>query len=74
MRLSQIVEAQFRQAMSKAEEKEFDAESEKIKENSKKPAAKRRHKFKPAEWTHPNGHPRCLTCGDEEPEGGYCPR
>ena len=49
-----------------------DKETEKIKENKKKPEAFKRHKFKPAEWTHPNGHPRCLICGDEERTGGYC--
>jgi hypothetical protein len=51
-----------------------DKETKIIKENKKKPAAKRKHKFKAAVWTHPNGHPRCLICGDEEPIGGYCPR
>jgi hypothetical protein len=30
------------------------------------------HRFKPARWTFPNGHPRCLICGDEEMEGGMC--
>src|SRR5262249_6589062 len=38
----------------------------------KTPEAQRPHRFKPAEWTHPNGHPRCLVCGDEEPIGGLC--
>lgn len=47
-------------------------ESEKIKENKKSPEAQKAHKFKPAEWTHPNGHPRCLICGDEERTGGSC--
>ncbi|MCH7761627.1 ParB/RepB/Spo0J family partition protein, partial [candidate division TA06 bacterium] len=43
----------------------YEAESEKIKENQKTPEARKRHKFRSAEWTHPNGHPRCLLCGDE---------
>ncbi len=30
------------------------------------------HKFKAAKWTHPNGHPRCSLCGDEEIIGGIC--
>lgn len=30
------------------------------------------HDFKAAEWTHPNGHPRCKRCGQEEPVGGKC--
>ena len=29
--------------------------------------------FEAAEWTHPNGHPRCIICGDEETEDGKCP-
>ena len=33
-----------------------------------------KHKFIAAEWTHPNGHPRCRKCGAEEPIGGICPR
>ena len=49
-----------------------DKETEKIKENKKKPEAKRRHEFKAASWTHPNGHPRCMICGDEERTGGIC--
>jgi len=50
----------------------FERESEIIKENKKKPEAHRRHKFKAAKWTHPNGHPRCKICGDEERTGGIC--
>lgn len=49
-----------------------DKETEQIRENKKKPEAQRRHKFKAAEWTHPNGHPRCIICGDEERTGGMC--
>ena len=47
-----------------------DKETELINENKK--TAKFPHKFKAAEWTHPNGHPRCLQCGDEERIGGVC--
>lgn len=54
--------------MSKA----ADLETEKIKQNKEKPEAKRKHKFKAAKWTHPNGHPRCIVCGDEERVGGFC--
>lgn len=50
----------------------FDAETERINENKKLPANMRPHKFKAAQWTHPNGHPRCVLCGDEEPIGGIC--
>lgn len=50
----------------------YEEETAMIRENAKKPEATRRHTFRPAQWTHPNGHPRCLLCGDEEPEGGYC--
>jgi len=47
-------------------------ETEAIRESKKSPAAKKRHKFKPAKWTHGNGHPRCLICGDEETLDGFC--
>lgn len=30
------------------------------------------HLFRPAEFTAGNGHPRCVRCGDEEPEDGMC--
>lgn len=43
----------------------YEEESEIIKENKKKPEAHKKHKFVNAVWTHPNGHPRCLICGDE---------
>ena len=49
-----------------------DKESEVIKLNKEKPEAKKQHKFKAANWTHPNGHPRCIICGDEEGIGGIC--
>jgi len=56
----------------KKDNPEADAETEKIKLNKVKPENMARHKFKPAKWTHPNGHPRCLLCGNEERIGGYC--
>ena len=49
-----------------------EAETEKIKENREKPENQKPHPFKAAEWTHPNGHPRCIRCGCEEPVGGQC--
>lgn len=49
-----------------------DQESEIIKKNQQNDTAKHKHKFKAAKWTFPNGHPRCLLCGDEERIGGYC--
>jgi len=49
-----------------------DEEGEIIKKNKEKAEAKRKHKFKAAQWTHPNGHPRCIICGDEERIDGYC--
>ncbi len=51
---------------------ECDAETARIKENEKLPLAKEPHEFKVAKFTHPNGHPRCLICGDEAPVGGAC--
>lgn len=47
-------------------------ENELIAENKKKPKAGEPHEFRRAEWTHPNGHPRCLDCGGEERIGGWC--
>jgi len=58
--------------LSPSEQADFDRESALINENKRKPEASQRHKFKAARWTHPNGHPRCLTCGDEETMSGYC--
>jgi hypothetical protein len=50
----------------------YDKETALINENKKKPEAKKQHEFKPASWTFPNGHPRCLVCGAEEIIGGIC--
>ncbi len=58
--------------LTDAQRRECDAETRRIRENKEKPEARRRHKFKAAGFTHPNGHPRCLVCGDEERAGGYC--
>jgi hypothetical protein len=49
-----------------------DKETAVIKENKKGKEAQTKHKFKAAKWTHPNGHPRCFICGDEERIDGYC--
>lgn len=51
---------------------DYERETAVINENSKEPLAGKVHRFKSAKWTHPNGHPRCLICGDEEPVGGVC--
>lgn len=51
---------------------DYERETAIINENSKKPLAGKVHRFKSAKWTHPNGHPRCMICGDEEPIGGVC--
>ena len=56
--------------LTPAQRKECDKESERIKDNRKK--ATFPHKFRPAKYTHPNGHPRCLICSDEESIGGIC--
>lgn len=50
----------------------YEKETEKINENKKLPEASKPHDFNAAEWTHPNGHPRCLKCGGEEIIGGRC--
>ena len=53
----------------------FDEETLIIKENKKTAEAHQQHKFVAAEWTHKNGHPRCLVCGDEPriPRSGETP-
>jgi hypothetical protein len=48
-----------------------DAESVVIAEN-RKTKGREPHAFRAAIWTHPNGHPRCKLCGDEERTGGKC--
>ena len=58
--------------LTAAQQKECDEETAKIKENKKLPIASKPHEFKVAQFTHPNGHPRCLICGDEEPVGKVC--
>lgn len=50
----------------------YESESKLINESKKTPEAKRKHKFEAAEWTFPNGHPRCQICGDEETVSGFC--
>ena len=59
-------------ALSATDEVALAAESKRIAERKKLPAASARHNFRPARFTHPNGHPRCLVCGDEESTGGVC--
>lgn len=49
------------------------AESADIKKNRQTPEAQQPHDFHPAQYTHKNGHPRCLLCGDDEPASGRCP-
>lgn len=49
---------------------EADRETEQIR--ARRGAYTSPHKFKSAKWTHPNSHPRCSLCGDEEPIGGIC--
>jgi hypothetical protein len=61
---------QRRDPMKKSET--YEQETERLRENKKKPEAGKPHKFKAAKWTFPNGHPRCVVCMDEEREGGIC--
>ncbi|MBA7604871.1 hypothetical protein ES703_11999 [subsurface metagenome] len=58
--------------LSDKQRMDYERETAVINENSKKPLAGKVHRFKSAKWTHPNGHPRCLICGDDEPIGGVC--
>ena len=52
---------------------DYERETAKIRENKKKYGDKV-HKFVEADWTHPNGHPRCMMCGDEKPISAECNR
>ncbi len=65
-------EKKIEKKLTAANQKELEAENERIKENSEKPEAKEPHRFRMAQFTHANGHPRCIVCGDEEPVGGVC--
>lgn len=67
----EIFEEAYR-ALSPKDQASFDAESARIKASKTGPVARSPHSFKAAHWTHPNGHPRCATCGQEEPMGGEC--
>ena len=51
----------------------YEDESKQINERKKTPEGLKAHKFQAAEWTYPNGHPRCKICGDEESMDGKCP-
>ena len=62
----------MKKKLSNEQREEYDKETAIINENKKKPQAEEVHEFKSAKYTHPNGHPRCLICGDEEPVGGVC--
>jgi hypothetical protein len=50
----------------------YEDETEAIRKSAASPEAQVPHDFVPAEWTHPNGHPRCRICGAEERIGGVC--
>jgi hypothetical protein len=50
----------------------YEEETERLREKKKSPEAMKPHKFKAAQWTFPNGHPRCAICMDEERIGGVC--
>ena len=68
----EVKERELSKELSPAQQKEIDAEDEKIRSNQETPEAQKPHKFRPAEWTFPNGHPRCLLCGTEEPIYDEC--
>jgi len=56
--------------LSRKQPEGYVRETEQI--NAVKSQHQQRHKFQPAKWTHPNGHPRCRLCGHEERVGGFC--
>ncbi len=47
-------------------------DNKRILENRKTKRARKRHTFRPAKYTHPNGHPRCALCGHSEYDGSIC--
>lgn len=47
-------------------------ESERIRENRKGERARKEHRWRPAKFTHPNGHPRCALCGHSQYIGEPC--
>ena len=59
-------------ALSPSDRTAYDKETAAIHTSAKTPEAQQPHKFQAAEWTHPNGHPRCVVCGQEERTGGIC--
>lgn len=65
-KLEKKLEATVEKKLSEAQQKEYDEETAKIRESAKK--VKYPHAFKAAKWTWPNGHPRCIHCGEEEGE------
>jgi len=67
-----VMERDLSKKLSPAQQRDLEAENEKIRSNKETPEAKKPHKFRPAEWTHGNGHPRCLLCGSEEPIYDEC--
>lgn len=76
-RKNMIADPHIPQSMREVRKREQPAgyirETEKIRENKKRYGGTV-HKFTAAKWTHPNGHPRCLLCGDEENISGECNR
>lgn len=58
--------------IGKADVGPLEEENRQIQRNMKTPQAHGRHEFKAAKWTSGNGHPRCILCGDEEPQDGMC--
>jgi SAM-dependent methyltransferase len=65
-------EKKVEKKLSEAEQADYEAETLRIREAKKKPEAAEPHQFRAAKWTFPNGHPRCLICGQEEAIGKVC--
>jgi len=59
-------------SLSAADQADYDEETKAIRERSTQ-EGRNLHAFKAARWTHPNGHPRCAICGEEERTDGRCP-
>ena len=64
--------ARLMKSLTAKQQAEYETETQKIRDRSKTAEARKEHGFRVAVYTHPNGHPRCVICGDEERVGAKC--
>jgi len=70
--IRQLAAVEVNKRLSPKKQKEYDEETERIRQSKKTPEAMAKHKFAAAQFTHPNMHPRCKICGGEESMSGFC--